>query len=154
MNTIKNTVQKGFTLIELLIVIAVLGVLAAIVVAAIDPVDKINAANDAKVRADIATIATGLESYAVQNNGAYPAALADMTTSTQGQLKSVPVGPGGTAYTYAVSTAPNYYVGFALKSKKAISESLPAGSGTTANYRYDTSNGKTCLQDNMATACP
>ena len=65
-------IKKGFTLIELLIAIAILGIIAAITMAAINPVQKLNQANDAKVKADIGSIATAAQTYYAKNQ-VYPA---------------------------------------------------------------------------------
>src|SRR5688572_12402554 len=61
--------KRAFTLIELLIVVAIIAILAAIAVP-----NFLEAQTRAKVtrtRADMRTIATGIESYRVDNN-AYP----------------------------------------------------------------------------------
>ena len=61
--------KKGFTLIELLIVVAIIAILAAIAIP-----NFLNAqvrAKVSRVKADMRSIATGLESYYVDNN-AYP----------------------------------------------------------------------------------
>jgi prepilin-type N-terminal cleavage/methylation domain-containing protein len=57
---------KGFTLIELLIVVAIIAILAAIAVP--NFLEAQTRAKVSRVRADIRTVMTGLESYAVDNN--------------------------------------------------------------------------------------
>lgn len=110
--------KKGFTLIELLIVIAILGVLAAVTMVGIDPIDKINAANDSKVQNDVSTIATGMESYAVVNNGVYAAD--QNTLQISGDLKLILTPPTGYS-AYAISGGTDGQVVGQLKSKKYTS---------------------------------
>jgi prepilin-type N-terminal cleavage/methylation domain-containing protein len=57
---------KGFTLIELLIVVAIIAILAAIAVP--NFLEAQTRAKVARVKADIRTLATGLEAYSVDNN--------------------------------------------------------------------------------------
>lgn len=94
--------KKGFTLIELLVVIAVIGILAAVVVVAIDPAKKLGQSRDASRKTGIGQIVTALVSYYTQKTS-YTAALADLVT--QGELKTLPVGPTGAAFSYAVTPA-------------------------------------------------
>jgi general secretion pathway protein G len=61
--------DKGFTLIELLIVVAIIGILASL--ATVNFMQAQVRAKVARVRADSATLRTGLELYNVDNN-AYP----------------------------------------------------------------------------------
>lgn len=61
--------DKAFTLIELLIVVAIIAILAAIAIP--NFLESQTRAKIARTKADIRTIATGLEEYAVDNN-AYP----------------------------------------------------------------------------------
>jgi type II secretion system protein G len=63
-------VRRGFTLIELLIVVAIIAVLAAIAVP--NFLEAQTRAKVSRVKADLRTITTGLEAYAVDNNSHYP----------------------------------------------------------------------------------
>ena len=58
--------KKGFTLIELLIVVAIIAILAAIAVP--NFLEAQVRSKVSRTRSDVRTIATGLESYAVDNN--------------------------------------------------------------------------------------
>lgn len=146
--------SKGFTLIELLIVIAVLGILAAGILVLLDPVDKINAANDSKVQSDISGLGRVSENYATQHNAFYAASTADITAS--GEIRTVPNAPAGyTAYVYTAlpdacasgTTCTSVTITGQLKSKKFT------GAGTPV-WRYESSSGKNCAVDAVATVCP
>ncbi len=62
--------SKGFTLIELLVVVAIIGILATVVLASLSSGRA--SARDARRLADIKTIQTALELYALDNGGQYP----------------------------------------------------------------------------------
>src|SRR3989338_5981411 len=67
---------RGFTLIELLIVIAILGILAAAVLVAVNPKKRQDQAKDANIKADVGSIATGLQAYFTSpGQGSYPLTL-------------------------------------------------------------------------------
>jgi type II secretion system protein G len=63
--------QKGFTLIELLIVVAIIGIIAAIAIPNL--LNAIDRGKQKRTMADMRSIGTGIESYAVDNN-VYPVA--------------------------------------------------------------------------------
>jgi general secretion pathway protein G len=58
--------QKGFTLIELLIVVAIIGIIAAIAIPNL--LNAIDRGKQKRTMADIRSIGTAVESYAVDNN--------------------------------------------------------------------------------------
>jgi general secretion pathway protein G len=58
--------EKGFTLIELLIVVAIIGIIAAIAIPNL--LNAIDRGKQKRTMADIRSIGTAVESYAVDNN--------------------------------------------------------------------------------------
>ena len=58
--------QKGFTLIELLIVVAIIGIIAAIAIPNL--LNAIDRGKQKRTMADIRSVGTAVESYAVDNN--------------------------------------------------------------------------------------
>ncbi|HSW96780.1 MAG TPA: type II secretion system protein [Candidatus Saccharimonadales bacterium] len=142
---------QGFTLIELLVVIAIISVLAVGLLAAINPLDKINSAADARVQNDLGVLARASESYSSSHSGFYPAAIADLVSSSE--LKVAPVPPTGYAYTFtalpgactAGSTCTSITITAPLKSSKYSANPF---------QRYESATGKSCQVLDPATACP
>ena len=58
--------EKGFTLIELLIVVAIIGIIAAIAIPNL--LNAIDRGKQKRTMADVRSIGTAIESYAVDNN--------------------------------------------------------------------------------------
>ena len=86
--------QKGFTLIELLIVVAIIGIIAAIAIPNL--LNAIDRGKQKRTMADIRSIGTAVESYAVDNNF-YPKVNSYATLSPLIQpiyIKTAPVSDG------------------------------------------------------------
>jgi general secretion pathway protein G len=89
--------QKGFTLIELLIVVAIIGIIAAIAIPNL--LNAIDRGKQKRTMADMRSIGTSIESYAVDNNF-YPKGMANAPAATIGgyvspiYMKTVPTTDG------------------------------------------------------------
>ncbi len=73
--------EKGFTLIELLIVVAIIGIIAAIAIPNL--LNAIDRGKQKRTMADMRSIGTAVESYAVDNNF-YPKNMVNATASGVG----------------------------------------------------------------------
>ena len=73
--------EKGFTLIELLIVVAIIGIIAAIAIPNL--LNAIDRGKQKRTMADIRSIGTAVESYAVDNNR-YPVSWSNANAGTMG----------------------------------------------------------------------
>jgi general secretion pathway protein G len=89
--------QKGFTLIELLIVVAIIGIIAAIAIPNL--LNAIDRGKQKRTMADMRSIGTAVESYAVDNNF-YPKGMANVgsagisTHVSPIYMKTVPTADG------------------------------------------------------------
>ncbi|HHE76817.1 MAG TPA: prepilin-type N-terminal cleavage/methylation domain-containing protein, partial [Candidatus Parcubacteria bacterium] len=77
--------NKGFTLIELLVVIAIIGILAGIVVVSLGSAR--NKAKDTAIKADLASLRSAAELYAMNNDESY-IGFCDDDTEGAGRAKS------------------------------------------------------------------
>ena len=97
---------KGFTLIELLIVVAIIGIIAAIAIPNL--LNAIDRGKQKRTMADLRSIGTAVESYAVDNN-VYPVAAtgaALQATVEPIYIKSMPVNDGwSNGFTVASATS-------------------------------------------------
>ena len=87
--------QKGFTLIELLIVVAIIGIIAAIAIPNL--LNAIDRGKQKRTMADLRSIATATEAYAVDVN-TYPKSMSDtndaLGTISPVYIKQVPINDG------------------------------------------------------------
>lgn len=126
--------HHGFTLIELMIVIAIIAILASVMIP-----NFIHARGMAQLTAckgNLKTIATGLESYSVDNAGHYPSSIAKLTPN---YLKVIPKCPSANtdnySSSYVVGIMPDSYDFFCQGANHA-----PIGLG--ANYpKWDSKAG-------------
>ena len=143
------TNRRGFTLIELLIVVAIIGLIAGIAI--VNMINAIQRAKQKRSMADMKTVATAVEAYAVDRNY-YPAAAGlllpeglSLPTGTLGPtaalisptyIRAVPLVDGWSSFFFYGTNAPRS--DFALRSAGAdgILETDPAG-GATTNLNAD-----------------
>ena len=105
-----NRNSKGFTLIELLIVVAIIGIIAAIAIPNL--LNAIDRGKQKRTMADLRSIGTAVESYAVDNN-VYPVAATAATL--QGfvepvYIKKMPVADGWSNTFQVDSVATQYTI--------------------------------------------
>ena len=101
--------SKGFTLIELLIVVAIIGIIAAIAIPNL--LNAIDRGKQKRTMADMRSLGTAVESYAVDNN-VYPA-VSDANAlktivETGAYIKNMPTADGWNNTFQVASTATQY----------------------------------------------
>ena len=151
MRLIRTDRQTGFTLIELLIVVAIIAILAAIAVP--NFLEAQVRAKVSRARADMRSVATGLEAYYVDNNR-YPL----MRMVASGYPLIVPqraIMPAGTPRPFNLATLPfelttpiSYLTSLfpdpfknvnarRVSTAGAVSPATDVNDPTTRHYRYD-----------------
>ena len=126
-----NRNSKGFTLIELLIVVAIIGIIAAIAIPNL--LNAIDRGKQKRTMADLRSIGTAVESYAVDNN-VYPVATdsATLTTSVQPvYIKSMPAADGW-ANAFSVASVTTQYT-LASLGKDGTANTCASGTIRTFN---------------------
>ena len=100
---------KGFTLIELLIVVAIIGIIAAIAIPNL--LNAIDRGKQKRTMADMRSLGTAVESYAVDNN-VYPIATTAAALKTiveaGAYIKNMP-STDGWSHTFQVASATTEY---------------------------------------------
>jgi general secretion pathway protein G len=106
----RNNRRSGFTLAELMVVIVIIGLLATLVVPNV--MKKLFTANITKAKADIQSIASAVDSYAIENAGRYPDNLEVLVTPDENGFtflkgEVVPKDPWGFEYGYEPPSSGN-----------------------------------------------
>ena len=137
--------RRGFTLVEILIVIAVIAILIGIALPRFKGMQ--DEGNIAKVKGELRTLKTAVESYYIHNNYAYPAtgaaaletALASATPSIINYVPTDPFSSSGADYVYVMGgTNSKYYIIYSVG---------PGGNGSaviTSDAVVET-NGSSCI---------
>ena len=132
--------SKGFTLIELLIVVAIIGIIAAIAIPNL--LNAIDRGKQKRTMADMRSIGTAVESYAVDNN-VYPIATTAATLSgfvAPVYIKTMPQADGW-SHTFQVASATGEYTLYS-QGKDGTGTTCTAGTTTTFNDEICFINGQ------------
>ena len=131
--------SKGFTLIELLIVVAIIGIIAAIAIPNL--LNAIDRGKQKRTMADMRSVGTAIESYAVDNNF-YPKGMANVAAAgisthvSPIYIKTVPTTDGWSNVWDIDSDANGTTYTITSIAKDAAAEGTPAG-GTTGDFDCD-----------------
>jgi general secretion pathway protein G len=146
----KNKFNKGFTLIELLVVISIIGVLLGLSIFGLQGARA--SSRDAKRKADLEQIRSGLEIYKADCN-TYPASLnlsssialrgdgssSSSCLATNVYITATPVDPGGSSrrYVFSSTSGQTYNLCAALEQGPvpAMDVSGCGSCGSTCNYK-------------------
>ena len=124
--------SKGFTLIELLIVVAIIGIIAAIAIPNL--LNAIDRGKQKRTMADMRSIGTAVESYAVDNN-VYPntSVIGTLQTIVQtgAYMKNMPLNDGW-SHPFQVTSVPTEYT--LLSTGKDTTNSSNCATGTTSLF--------------------
>ena len=124
--------SKGFTLIELLIVVAIIGIIAAIAIPNL--LNAIDRGKQKRTMADMRSLGTAVESYAVDNN-VYPvattAAALKIIVEAGAYIKNMPTADGWNN-TFQVAAATTQYTLFSTG--KDTTDGSGCAAGTTSTF--------------------
>ena len=133
--------SKGFTLIELLIVVAIIGIIAAIAIPNL--LNAIDRGKQKRTMADMRSLGTAVESYAVDNN-VYPVATDAATlkgiVEAGAYIKNMPTADGWNN-TFQVASATTQYTLYSF-GKDNTGTSCATGTTTTFNDQICFINGQ------------
>jgi len=132
-----RTGQSGFTLIELLIVVAIIGIIAAIAIPNL--MNAIDRTKQKSTMADIKTLGTAIEHYAIDNN-CYPMVSDINALATELEPLYMPKTPrdDGWGHTLVYEQAATPGKGYTLRSvgKDGLPQASPPG-GVTHGFEDD-----------------
>ena len=137
--------DKGFTLIELLIVVAIIGIIAAIAIPNL--LNAIDRGKQKRTMADMRSIGTAVESYAVDNNF-YPKNMANAVASAISgyvspiYIKTVPTTDGWNNNWDCDSTAGGTQYTITSPAKDGVQGSQTGGQTTDFNCDILFANGQ------------
>ena len=140
--------KRGFTLIELLIVIAVISILIGIALPRMKGMQ--DEGNIAKVKGELRTLKTAVESYYIHNNYAYPAttaaeledALESATPSIINYVPADPFSTTGADYVYVMGgTNSKYWIIYSVGPGPTAGK----GSAVITSDAVAETNGESCI---------
>ena len=133
--------SKGFTLIELLIVVAIIGIIAAIAIPNL--LNAIDRGKQKRTMADMRSVGTGIESYAVDNN-VYPVATAASNLKTiieAGAYMKIMPTTDGWSNTFLIASATSEYTLYSA-GKDGTGSTCTSGTTTSFNDEICFINGQ------------
>ena len=142
--------KKGFTIIELLVVITVIAILVGLALPRFKGMQ--DEGNIAKVKGELRTLQSAVESYYIHNNNAYPATGASalqtaLASAVPSIINYVPTDP------FSSSTADYGYVLGGTNNKFYVIYSVGPGGNGSASIASDAvseSNGSSCIYTSNA----